>query len=101
VKKLKLTRERQQRFLEALSETGIVSTAVGIAGTSRTRVYELRRRDAAFAEAWEEAEERAADVLEAEAWRRAVDGVKEPVVSAGRVMKNDDGTPLIISRSTS
>jgi hypothetical protein len=65
MKKLKLTRERQERFLKALAETGIVSAAVEIAGTSRMRVYELRKRDPAFAAGWEEAEERAADALEA------------------------------------
>jgi len=53
MKKLKLIRERQERFLRALSETGIVSAAVAIAGTSRTRVYELRKRDTSFASAWD------------------------------------------------
>lgn len=71
MKRLRLTRERQERFLKALAETGIVSAAVEIAGTSRTRVYELRKRNPGFAAGWEEAEERAADALEAEAWRRA------------------------------
>lgn len=98
MKKLKLTRERQERFLHALGETGIVSTATEIAGTSRTRVYELRKRDPVFAGAGEEAEERAADALEAEAWRRAVDGVPEPLVSSGRVVRDDDGLPIAIRR---
>jgi hypothetical protein len=98
MKRLKLTRERQKRFLRALAETGIVSIAVEIAGTSRTRVYELRKRDAAFAKAWEDAEEKAADALEAEAWRRAVAGVQKPLVSAGKVVRDDDGQPLAIRR---
>src|SRR6516165_12683202 len=98
MKKLKLTRERQERFLKALADTGIVSAAVEIAGTSRTRVYELRKRDPAFAAGWEEAEERAADALEAEAWRRAVDGVQEPLVAGGKVVRDDDGQPLAIRR---
>jgi hypothetical protein len=98
MKKLKLTRERQERFVKALGETGIVSAAVAIAGTSRTRVYELRKHDSGFASAWDEAEEQAADALEAEAWRRAVDGVPEPLVSAGRVVRDDDGQPLAIRR---
>lgn len=34
---------------------------------SRTRMYELRKRDTGFAAGGEEAEERAADALEAEA----------------------------------
>ena len=98
MKKLKLTRERQERFLKALAETGIVSAAVEMAGTSRTRVYELRKHDAGFAAAWEEADERAADALEAEAWRRAVDGVQEPLVRGGKVVRDDDGQPIAIRR---
>jgi hypothetical protein len=98
VKKLRLTRERRQRFLTALAETGIVSAAVTIAATSRTRVYELRKRDAGFAAARDEAEERSADSLEAEAWRRGVDGVPEPLVSAGKLVCDDDGQPLAIRR---
>jgi hypothetical protein len=96
MKKLKLTRERQNRFLKALADTGIVSTAVEIAGTSRTRVYDLRKRDTAFAEAWDGAEEQAADALEGEAWWRAVAGVQEPLVSAGKVVRDD-----AVSRSPS
>jgi hypothetical protein len=98
MKKLKLTRERRERFLKALAGTGIVTVAVEIAGTSRTRVYELRNYDSGFASAWDEAEEQAADALEAEAWRRAVDGIPEPLVSAGRVVRDDDGQPLAIRR---
>jgi hypothetical protein len=98
MRRLKLTRERQERFLQALAETGIVSTAVEIAGTSRTRVYELRKRNPGFAGAWEEAEERAADALETEAWRRAVVGVQEPLVSGGKVVRDDDGQPIAMRR---
>jgi hypothetical protein len=70
MRRLKLTKELQQRFLEALADTGSVSTAVSVAGTSRTRVYELRKSDPTFASAWQEAEEIAADRLEDEARRR-------------------------------
>jgi hypothetical protein len=98
VKKLKLTTECRRRFLKALAETGIVSVAVEIAGTSRTRVYELRKHDSSFSAAWDEAEEQAADALETEAWRRAVAGVPEPLVSSGKVVRDDDGQPLAIRR---
>ena len=72
--KLKLTKERQGRFLEALANTGSVTAAIAVANTSRTRVYELRKADPAFASAWQEAEEIATDRLEDEARRRAVEG---------------------------
>jgi hypothetical protein len=56
MRKVKLTRARQERFLEALADTGSVISAVAVAGTSRTRVYELRKVDPAFAAPWAEAE---------------------------------------------
>lgn len=96
--RLKLTKARQERFLKALADTGNATAAVAVAGTSRTRVYELRRADSAFAAAWEEAEEMAVDKLEAEAPRRAIEGVPEPLVSAGRLVCGADGEPIAIRR---
>jgi hypothetical protein len=98
MKKLKLTLARQERFLKALAETGNITAAVLLAGTSRTRVYELRKVDEAFRAGWDEAENTASDRLEAEAWRRAVDGVQEPLVSAGKIVRDDDGNPIAIRR---
>jgi len=98
MRKLKLTPARQERFLEALADTGSVTTAVAIAGTSRTRVYELRKADPAFASAWQDAEEIAADRLEDEARRRAVEGVPEPLVSAGKLVRDDNGQPIMVPR---
>jgi len=86
MRKLKLTEACQQRFIKALSKTGSVTNAAALAGTSRTRVYELRNRDPGFAAAWEDAEEVAADRLEDEARRRAVEGVPEPLVSGGKLV---------------
>src|SRR5215469_6568656 len=77
MRKLKLTQARQKLFLEALADTGSVTKAVAVAGTSRTRVYELQKVDPAFAAAWAEAEDIAVDRLEDEARRRAVEGVPE------------------------
>src|ERR1700752_1218046 len=98
MKKLKLIQSRQRGFLKALAETGSVTTAAEVAGTSRTRVYELRKADPVFATAWEEAEEIAADRLEDEARRRALKGVPEPLVSAGKLVRDDDGQPIMVQR---
>ena len=57
MRKVNLTPARQQRFIKALSKTGSVTKAAALAGTSRTRVYELRKIDPAFATAREDAEE--------------------------------------------
>src|SRR5690242_16604444 len=98
MRKLKLTNARQQKFLEALAETGSVSAAVTAAGTSRTRVYELRKTDPAFASAWQDAEEIAADRLEEEARRRALEGVPEPLVNGGKLVRDDHGQPITVRR---
>ena len=98
MKALKFTKERREVFLRALADSGIVSAAAGIAGITRARAYQVRQQDPMFAAAWDEAEQQAADALEAEAWRRAVAGVAEPLVSAGKLVRDDDGQPLAIRR---
>ncbi|MEC8091706.1 MAG: hypothetical protein VX108_03845, partial [Pseudomonadota bacterium] len=64
-------------FLCALRRTGNVSAAARAAGNCRSRCYEARRRDREFAAAWTDALEEAADMLEMEAFQRAVEGVGE------------------------
>ena len=76
----------QQRFLMRLAETGNVSAAARHAGRPRSYVYDCRRRDAAFGAAWADALEEAADRLELEALRRAVEGVDEYKFFQGAVV---------------
>lgn len=71
-------------FLAALEATGSVSAALSAAGVGRSTAYDARAADPAFAAAWAEALERAGDLLEAEARRRAVAGLKRPVLYQGR-----------------
>ncbi|MGC2522851.1 MAG: hypothetical protein WA417_09475 [Stellaceae bacterium] len=75
MKQYRITARRRQRFLEALAETGNVTLAARAAAVSRTSIYAHRHADDDFERAWLEAEQVAADRLEAEAWRRGVDGV--------------------------
>ena len=98
MKKLSITIRRQQRFLDALSEMGNVTLAARAAGVSRSGIYTRRELDDGFATAWEEAEQIAADRLEAEAWRRGVEGMPEWLVSAGRLVRDDSDQPLIVQR---
>ena len=51
---------------------------------TRREINLLREADAEFALAFQDAMDEAADMLEAEAWRRALEGVAEPVVKAGK-----------------
>ena len=98
MRKLKLTKKLQERFLEELADTGSVSAAASVVGTSRTRVYELRKANPTFASAWQDAEEIAVDRLEDEARRRALQGVPEPLVSGGKLVRDGEGKSITIRR---
>lgn len=62
----------QERFLTALGEGLSVAGAAKLAGVGRQTVYDWRKRDAAFAAAWDDAIETGTDNLEDEARRRAM-----------------------------
>lgn len=73
---------------------GNVREAADVAGMGQTH-YEWLQSDTDYAAAFDAATEDAGDVLEAEAWRRAVDGVEEPTgwyqgVPGGKVRKDSD-----------
>lgn len=63
MRKSKLTETCQKRFLKALADTRRVGAAAAVAGTSRSRVYELRQKNPEFAEAWRQALELGDDPL--------------------------------------
>jgi hypothetical protein len=67
----------RSRFVEALGQSGNVALACRAAGVARSSVYELRNRDPEFAAAWSGALEEACDALEAEARRRAMEGMPQ------------------------
>lgn len=82
---LRWTSRRRAAFLVALADTGNVSAACRAAKVSRSRAYELKSFDKGFAEEWEEALETATDAMDADARRRAVEGVETPHFHQGRV----------------
>ena len=75
---------KKRAFLAAFAECGTVTHAAEIAGISRRMVQYWKKDDPEFAEAFRVAEEKAADRLEQEARRRAIEGVPEPVFYKGR-----------------
>jgi hypothetical protein len=93
-----ISRGRQLRFLAALAKGGDVDGAATNAHLDRARLEEARTRDRVFAGEWKAAENAATQRLEHEAWRRAVHGVPEPLISEGKVIRDDDGRPLSIQR---
>ena len=69
----------QRAFLAAFRETGNVRLACEVAKVGRSSHYRWLDKDPEYREAFELAKEDAADILEAEAYRRAVEGVEKPV----------------------
>ncbi len=82
-KKDRLT-PKQRAFLAAYSETGNISQAAVMAKVARSRHYCWYEKNENYRKAFDEATEIAADRLEQEAWRRAVEGVSEPVFYQGK-----------------
>jgi hypothetical protein len=76
----------RERFLKCLAQGWSTTHAARATGLARQRFYELRARDAAFAEEWAVAVDEGTDRLEDEAYRRAVDGVPGPIFSRCEVV---------------
>lgn len=81
----KATARRRRAFLDAFRLCGNVSEAAAAAKVNRSTHYEWMN-DRAYAAAFEHAQAEAADLLVAEARRRAVNGVEEPVIHQGQLM---------------
>ncbi|MCW3837342.1 hypothetical protein ACFQ1E_15785 [Sphingomonas canadensis] len=78
--------QRRRAFLKTVAECGSVSEACRRTGISTTAAYRYRNQHARFAAEWDDALMQAATSIEHEAWRRAVEGVEEPVVAGGQIV---------------
>lgn len=86
----------QNRFLVALRLTGNVSEAARAAETCRTNHYRWLTESEPYREAFADAYEQACDLLELEARRRAVDGVRQVKFHQGVPIQNplwEEGDP--------
>jgi len=90
--------EKKRKFLEALREAGNIRIACEVAGIDRRQLHQKKTRDPKFSADWDAAYAEAADRLEQEAWRRAVEGVEEPVVSMGKLVRDEDGKPIALRK---
>ena len=82
-----LDEKRKHIFLRILAETANIRIAALAAGYKSTAaINKLKRTDEAFAAALVEAADAAADMLEAEAVRRAKEGVKKDVWFKGEIV---------------
>ena len=85
-------------FLRELAVDGNRRRAAEVAQVDHSTVYEHRHRDSEFRTAWDAAIDQAAEYLEAEAWRRATEGVEEPLTSAKGLIYGEDGAPVTVRR---
>lgn len=81
----RLSIERRRLFLRSFASRGIVLEGCRAASVSRSTVEKWRENSEWFDELYRIAIEEAADRIEAEAFRRAVDGYDEPVIYQGMV----------------
>jgi hypothetical protein len=88
-------------FLEAFRKTGTIWGAARAVGISREAVYDWKENDPEFAQAFQEADEEVTELLESTAIQRAVEGVSQPVVYKGRVVRDKDGQAIEARREHS
>jgi len=77
------------RILEGIAEHGNPTRVCREFKVNRRTVYEWRHNDPLFCQRWEEAIELSADVLEAEAQRRAVEGYERPIYQRGELIGHE------------
>lgn len=78
--------EKKAKFLRHLGETGGVHASCRLTPCGEGWAYEERAIDPEFAKGWETALEHSVQLLEQEARRRALKGVKEAVYHKGEVV---------------
>lgn len=87
---------KKRAFLAAYAEGGNITAAADAARMHRQRHYQWLAEDPAYAAAFEQAGEQAADRLEQEARRRATEGVRKERVFfyKGAVITDEAGEPI-------
>ena len=77
--------EAKLTIIRVLSMKGNVREATDSAGVHRSQAYEWKHSDEMFSDAWEDSLEEAADRIEQEMWRRAIEGTDYPVIYQGEI----------------
>lgn len=92
----KIRHPKKRAFLAAIANTASIVRAPEIVGIDRDNHYIWLKKDPEYAAAFEIAWKRGADGLEAEAVRRAYEGVTKPIFHGGKraidVVQNPDGS---------
>lgn len=89
-------------FLVALADVPNVSAACRTAGISRVQAYARKNADPEFAAAWEDALDQSVDDLVGAMYRRAKNGVREPVyhngVRCGSKLRYSDTLAIFLAK---
>ena len=96
----KSTPVSKRRFLEAYARCGVITEAAETVGIGRESHYDWVRDDPEYKAAFEHAQQRAADSLESELFRRVREGVEESVTEHDgkqRITKRFSDTLLIFA----
>lgn len=78
--------EKWTKFLEHFIELCNITKAAKSVGISTRSVYNKKKADPEFAERLADAETEVQDKIEAEIWRRGVEGTDKPVMFQGKVV---------------
>jgi len=84
-------RARQEAFLAAYAQTGVILTAAKATGISRETHYEWLKKDETYPERFEQAKEDSIDVLEQEAIFRATEGLRKYKFHQGEPILDENG----------
>ncbi len=85
----------QTLFLEMFRKTGIITDSCQYANIARNTFYGWLEHDETFSLQYHQAEQEASDMLEHLILTRVLNGAKKPVVSMGKIVRDDDGKPLM------
>lgn len=88
----------KEAFLKVFANTANIRAACLQVGIDRSLIVEWKKTDEEFAAQFDEANEAANWLLFGEAWRRAMTGDKEYVVSLGKLVYDQDGKPLTVQK---
>ena len=90
--------EMQETFLDLYREFGSIRKCAEALGISTTAIYKHRNGDPEFDEQCIQAEEDFSDGVDENITDRAVNGTQEPLVYQGKIMKDEAGHPVMVTR---
>jgi len=91
-------KEAKKKFIEVFKKEANVSVACQASGIARKTAYQWRKEDNKFAEEWDSSVEVSNDVIRKAIFWRAVDGWEEPLVSAGKVVRDEYGDAMHVRK---